>query len=163
MRLQGAPTSVLPDPRVVREARRRQVRHRSRDAEGDLSSGADAKAGPRGRTARLWENRARQSSCSCSRHDYRTSSVLRGYPTMTSSVFLTGIARTRRACSRQDGNRYSRNLKKVLIAANLELRVLAQFLRCFSRCSRKASTRVASICSTRSSEGVTLSRSAAKQ
>jgi transposase len=29
------------------------------------------------------------------------------YPAMTSSVFLTGIARTRRACSRQDGNRVS--------------------------------------------------------
>src|ERR1700680_1154745 len=79
MRLQGAPTSVLLDPRVVREARGRQVRDGSRDAEGDLSSGADAKTGPRGRTARLWENRARQSSCSRSRHHYRTSSVLRGY------------------------------------------------------------------------------------
>src|SRR5580693_3649295 len=79
MRLQGAPTSVLLDPRVVREAGGRQVRHRSRDAEGDLSSGANAKAGPRRRTARLRENRARQSSCSRSRHHYRTSSVLRGY------------------------------------------------------------------------------------
>src|ERR1700731_1384434 len=37
MRLQGAPTSVLLDPRVVREVGGRQVRDGSGDAKGDLS------------------------------------------------------------------------------------------------------------------------------
>ncbi len=78
---------------------------------------------------------------------------------MTSSVFFTGMARIRRACSRHDGNRYSKNRKNVLIAANLEFRVLAQFPRSFSRCSRKASTSVASSCSIKSAEGVVFSRS----
>jgi len=58
---------------------------------------------------------------------------------MTSSAFFTGIAGIRRACSRQDGNWYSRNLKKVLMAASLDFR------------------------STKSSDGVTFSLLAAKQ
>jgi len=81
---------------------------------------------------------------------------------MTSSVFFTGMARMRRACSRHDGSRYSKNRKNVLIAASLEFRVLAQFPRLFSRCSRKDNTSVASSCSIDSAEGVVFRRSAAK-
>ena len=72
---------------------------------------------------------------------------------ITSSVFFTGIARIRWACSRQDGSRYSRKRKNVLIAASREFRVLAQFPRFFSRCSRNASTNVASSCSIESPAG----------
>src|SRR5260370_28377558 len=44
MRLQGAPTSALLDPRVVREAGGRQVRDVSANAQGQLSSRPHAEA-----------------------------------------------------------------------------------------------------------------------
>src|ERR1700758_4717664 len=54
MRLQGAPTSVLLDPRVVREAGGRQVRDGSGHPQGDLSCRPKAEAGlGRGATG-LW-------------------------------------------------------------------------------------------------------------
>src|ERR1035441_3159708 len=44
MRLQGAPTSVLLDPRIVRETGGRQVRDGSGDPQGDLSCRPNAEA-----------------------------------------------------------------------------------------------------------------------
>src|ERR1700692_281034 len=44
MRLQGAPTSVLLDPRVGQEAGGRQVRDGSGNAQGDLSCRPNAEA-----------------------------------------------------------------------------------------------------------------------
>jgi hypothetical protein len=51
MGLQGAEVRVRLDRRAVRETGCREVRHRSRDAEGHLSGRANAQAGPRGGTA----------------------------------------------------------------------------------------------------------------
>src|SRR6202790_705863 len=54
MRLQGAPTSVLLDPRVVREAGGRQIRDGSGNAQGDLSCRPNAEAGLGRRATGLW-------------------------------------------------------------------------------------------------------------
>src|SRR5579859_1385483 len=54
MRLQGAPTSVLLDPRVIREVGGRQVRDGSRDAQGDLSCRPNAEARLGRRATGLW-------------------------------------------------------------------------------------------------------------
>src|ERR1700732_1198929 len=54
MRLQGAPTSVLLDPRVVREAGGRQVRDGSGNAQGDLSCRPNAEARLGRRATGLW-------------------------------------------------------------------------------------------------------------
>src|SRR5260370_36774048 len=62
MRLQGAPTSVLLDPRVVREAGGRQIRDGSGNAQGDLSCRPNAEAGLAGRATWLWKDRTGTSS-----------------------------------------------------------------------------------------------------
>src|ERR1700720_3260595 len=54
MSLQGAPTSVLLDPRVVREAGGRQIRDGSGNAQGDLSCRPNAEARLGRRAAGLW-------------------------------------------------------------------------------------------------------------
>ena len=65
------------------------------------------------------------------------------------------------SCSSAAGCRYSRKRKNDLIAARRTLRVTAAFLRLSSRCSRKALTSPASICSSVSADGLTLRQSAA--
>src|SRR6266852_1579802 len=54
MRLQGAPTSVLLDPRVVRETGGRQVRDGSGDPQGDLPCRPNAEARLGRRATGLW-------------------------------------------------------------------------------------------------------------
>src|ERR1700691_5550451 len=64
MRLQGAPTSVLLDPRVVREVGGRQVRDGSGDAKGDLSCRPNAETRPSRGPTRLWKNKIPKVICS---------------------------------------------------------------------------------------------------
>src|SRR5579862_3681902 len=79
MRLQGAPTSVLLDPRFVREVGGRQVRDGSRDAQGDLSCRPNAETRPGRGPTRFRQDRTRQGSCSRGRHYNRTPAMLRGH------------------------------------------------------------------------------------
>src|ERR1700733_9691378 len=70
MGLQGAEVRVRLDRRAVRETGCREVRGRSRDAEGDLSGSANAKTSPRGGTARVREDGIGQGSRSRGGHDH---------------------------------------------------------------------------------------------
>jgi len=77
------------------------------------------------------------------------------------SVFLKGIARTRRTCSMATGSRCCRKRKNERMAARRMFRVSAELPRVVSRCSRNPLISVASNCSSIRADGATLSFPAA--
>ena len=79
------------------------------------------------------------------------------YATRRVSVFLKGIARTRRTCSMAAGSRCCRNRKNERMAARRMFRVSAELPRVVSRCSRNALISAASNCSSIRADGATLS------
>ena len=83
------------------------------------------------------------------------------YGTRRESVFLKGIARTRRTCSSAAGSRCSKNRKKERIAARRMFRVSAEFptsgLQMFQECADQ----LASNCSSIRADGATLNSLAA--
>src|SRR5215472_8247239 len=83
--------------------------------------------------------------------------LLTRYPTSRVSVFLNGIARTRRTCSTAAGSRCCRKRKNERRAAKRMFLVSAELPRALSRCSRNVLIIVASNCSSSSAEGATLS------